>query len=186
MQQVSTQRGLTFVLALTAALAASSCGYALAGRGSFLPQDIRVVGIPLLENKTTQQRVEQKITEKIRNEFIDRGAGKYKIVPTTGGADAVLTGTITSITTQAVGLTEQQFASRYLVTVTMRVQFTDARNSQVIWSNEALTFSQEYDLGRRGSGQVEGVVLLEEEAPALERLASDLGRSVVTSILEAF
>ena len=177
-----THSGPAVVLA--AALAASSCGYALAGRGSFLPQDIRVVSIPLLENKTTQPRVEQKITEKIRSEFINRG--KYTIVYTTGGADAVLTGAITTINIQAVGLTDQQVASRYLFTVTMRVQFTDSRNSQVLWSNEALTFSQEYDLGTRRSGQAEGSVLLEEEGPALERLSNDLGRSVVTSILEAF
>ena len=184
MQEVSAHRGLTFVL--MAAIAASSCGYALAGRGSFLPQDIRVVGIPLLENKTPQQRVEQKITEKIRTEFIDRGAGKYDIVPTTGGVDAVLTGAITNINVQAIGLTDRQVASRYLFTVTMRVQFTDSRNSQVLWSNEALTFSQEYDLGSRRSGQAEGTVLLEEEGPALDRLAGDLARTVVTSILEAF
>ena len=171
-------------LVVAAAVAASSCGYALAGRGSFLPQDIRVVGIPLLENRTTHQRVEQKITEKIRSEFINRG--KYTIVYTTGGADAVLTGAITNINVQAVGLTDQQIASRYLFTVTMRVQFTDSRNSQVLWSNDALTFSQEYELPTRRTGQTEGSVLLEEEGPALERLSNDLGRSVVTSILEAF
>jgi hypothetical protein len=168
---------------LAAAIMASGCGYSLAGRGSFLPADIKVVGIPLLENRTARARVEQVMTEKIRNEFINRG-NKYKIVPTTSGADAVLSGTITGIDYQAIGLTgQQQQASRYLFTITMRVQFTDSRNSQVLWSNEALVFREEYDLKARGT---DSVVLLEEEGPAMERLSADLARSVVTAILEAF
>ena len=180
---MKVMQGLTLIL--IAAITASGCGYALAGRGTFLPADIKIVGIPLLENRTTTARLEQKMTEKIRNEFIDRG--KYQIVYTTNGAHAVLSGAITGISFQPVGLTEQQQASRYLFTVTMRVQFTDARNNQVLWSNEALTFREEYDLKTRSSnGQLDGAVLLEQEGPAFDRLSADLARSVVTAILEAF
>ena len=60
-------------LILTLALASSGCGYALAGRGSFLPDYIRVVGIPPIENRSTFLQVEQVLTEKIRTEFIGRG-----------------------------------------------------------------------------------------------------------------
>jgi hypothetical protein len=173
------------VLIVAAAITASGCGYALAGRGSFLPADIKVVGIPLLENRTTRLRVEQVMTEKIRTEFINR-ARRYDFRPTTAGADAVLSGTIMGIDLQAVGLTDQQQASRYLFTVTMRVLFTDTRNGQVLWANEALTFREEYDLKTRGNGQLDGAVLLEQEGPAVERLSTDLARAVVTAILEAF
>ena len=175
-------RSLTLIV--VAAAAASNCGYALAGRGSFLPTDIRVVGIPLLENGTAIPRLEQTFTEKVRKEFIDRS--KYSIVYTTSGADAVLSGAITSFVNTPVGFTEQQLASRYQFTVTMRVRFTDSRNSQVLWSNDALTFRGEYDLKTRGNTQVEGTVLLEQEGPAVERLANDLARHVVSAILEAF
>jgi hypothetical protein len=174
--------------ALVAVLAcvASGCGYALAGRGSFLPADIRIVGIPLLENRTTTPRIEQIVTEKIRTEFI--GRGKYEIVPTAGGADAVLSGAVTAIVIQAAGLTnQQQQASRYVFNVTMRIQFTDSRSGEVLWSNDALTFSDQYDLRTtRSDTQLEGAVLLEQEGPAFDRLATDLARSVVTAILEAF
>jgi hypothetical protein len=59
--------------ALGLALSGSGCGYALAGRGAFLPTDIQVVGIPPLVNRTTFFDVEQILTEKTRNEFIGRG-----------------------------------------------------------------------------------------------------------------
>jgi hypothetical protein len=174
------------LLAVVLALPASGCGYALAGRGSFLPADIRVVGIPLLENRTPIQRLDQIITDKVRTEFIQRGS-KYTIISAASGADAVLSGAITNVRFDAVGLDQQlASASRYLITVTMRVQFTDTRNSQVLWSNEALTFREEYDLKTRGNGQVDGAVLLEQEGPAMDRMAGDLARSVVSAILEAF
>ena len=160
------------------------CGYALAGRGSFLPADIRVVGIPLLENRTPIQRIDQAITEKVRTEFI--GRNKYTIIPAAGGVDAVLSGAIISFVSQPVGLDQQlASASRYRFTVTMRVQFTDSRNGEVLWSNEALTFSEEYDVRTRG-GALESAVLIEQEGPAIDRLATDLARHVVSSILEAF
>jgi hypothetical protein len=68
----------------------------------------------------------------------------------------------------------------------MRVQFTDSRNGQVLWSNEALTFREEYDLKTRNDAQAQGAVLLEQEGPAFDRLGTDLARSVVSAILEAF
>jgi hypothetical protein len=179
---VGVMRRATFVV--VAALLTSSCGYSLAGRGSFLPTDIRVVGIPLLENRTSIPRIDQIFTEKIRTEFIDRGK-RYTILPTSSGAHAVLSGTINTIFIQPAGL-DQQLASRYAFTVTMRVQFTDSRNGQVLWSNEALTFREEYDLKTAVNGQLEGAVVLEQEGPAFDRLATDLARTVVSAILEAF
>jgi hypothetical protein len=172
-------------LVVVAIMASSGCGYALAGRGSFLPADIRVVGIPLLENRTPIQRIDQTITEKVRTEFI--GRGKYEIVPGTGGVHAVLSGAILSFVSQPVGLDQQlASASRYRFTVTMRVQFTDSRSGEVLWSNETLTFSEEYDVRTRGGTQLEGAVLIEQEGPAVDRLATDLARAVVSAILEAF
>lgn len=172
------------VLALVAAaLLTTGCGYALAGRGSFLPAYIRVVGIPPLENRTTFQ-VDQLITERIRTEFI--GRGKYSVVPTETGAQAVLTGTITSVTVQPVGFTDAQFASRYLFMLTMSVAFTDATTNEVLWSNDALAFRGEYDLQTRSNVALEGASFSDRERQSMERIATDVARTVVTAILEAF
>lgn len=169
---------------LLASFALTGCGYALAGRGSFLPADIRTVAIPQLVNRTPFFDVEQILTEKIRAEFI--GRGKYEIVTEPAGADAVLTGEVLSIIVQPVGFTEQQLASRYLFTLTMRVAFTDARTSEVLWSNDALTFREEYELATRGATALEGAAFLDQERSAFDRIASDIARTVVTAILEAF
>ena len=55
------------------------CGYSLAGRGSFLPDYIKTIGIPMFANRTAVFNLETQLTEKVRAEFI--GRGKYKILP---------------------------------------------------------------------------------------------------------
>ena len=172
------------IAVLIVALLTSGCGYALAGRGSFLPEYIRVVGIPPLQNLTTFFQVEQILTEKVRTEFI--GRGRYTVLPTESGAHAVLSGAIVSITVQPVGFTEQQLASRYLFTLTMRVQFTDATTNEVLWSNDSLTFREEYDLSTRSNTAIEGSAFLDQERTSFERISSDVARTVVSAILEAF
>jgi len=172
------------LLAAISVLAAPGCGYSLAGRGSFLPDYIRVVGIPPLVNNSTFFQVEQILTEKIRTEFI--GRGRYTVVPNAEGADAVVTGAVTSITVQPVGFTEQQLASRYLFTLTMRVEFTDVRTTKVLWANQSLTFREEYELTTRSNTALEGATFLTQERNSFDRISDDVARTVVTAIVEAF
>jgi len=166
------------------ALASSDCGYALAGRGSFLPTYIHTVGVLPLENHSTYLQTEQLLTEKVRAEFI--GRGKYAVVNERTGADAVLTGEIASISVQPVGLTDQQLASRYLFTLQMKVQFTDARTNEVLWSNDSLIFRDEYELSTRSNTALAGDVFIDQERSSFDRIATDIARSVVTAIVEAF
>ena len=74
---------------------------------------------------------------------------------------------------------------RYIFTVTMRAQFTDARNNEVVWSNDSLVFREEYSLNL-GSVALEGATFLDTQAPAFDRISTDIARTLVTAILEAF
>ena len=60
-------------------LLAGGCGYSLAGRGSFLPDYIKTIGVPAFGNRTTVFNLETQLTQKVRAEFI--GRGKYQVVP---------------------------------------------------------------------------------------------------------
>lgn len=161
----------------------SSCGYALAGRGTFLPAHIQTIGIPQLQNRSAHAQVEQVLTERIRTEFI--GRGRYTIVADAAGSDAVLSGEITGISVAPAAFTDQQLGSRYLFTMTMAVRFTDAQSNEVLWADEALTFREEYELSTGGPAG-DGAVLLDQESGVVDRIASDVARTVVTAILEAF
>ena len=174
-----------FVVTLAAALGSAGCGYALAGRGSFLPTDIRVVGIPPLVNRTTFFDVEQILTEKIRNEFI--GRGKYRVAPEAAGADAVLNAEITSITLSPVAFTTAQLASRYQFVLTMKVDFTDNRVNKSLWANDSLSFTGEYDLtSGTGDPTINASTFVDQQRSSFDRIATDVARTVVTAIVEAF
>jgi hypothetical protein len=172
-------------LALASALVSGGCGYALAGRGSFLPTDIRVVGIPPLMNRTTYFDVEQILTEKIRNEFI--GRGKYRVVPEAANADAVLNAEITSITLSPVAFTSTQLASRYQFVLTMKVDFVDNRVNKSLWANDAYAFTGEYDLtSGTGDAAINAATFVDQQRSSFDRIANDIARTVVTAIVEAF
>jgi hypothetical protein len=177
-----TRRELLTVLA--GAGASASCGYSLAGRGSFLPDYIRVIGIPLFLNRTPYVTVEQIFTEKVRVEFQSRG--RYRINPTEEGADGVVRGDIVGISLAPVGFTDAQLATRYRFTVAVSVKFDDMQQKKTLWENPALSFSDEYELASTTSINVIGAAFLDQERVAIDRLSTDFARSVVQAILEAF
>jgi hypothetical protein len=167
-----------------AALAAGACGYALAGRGSFLPDHIRSIAIPLFANRTPFLAVELMFTERVRVEFQSRG--NYSVQPNEPGADGVVRGEIMAIGAAPVGFSDQQLATRYRFTVTVSVKFDDLTQNKTLWENPALSFSDEYDLASRNSVGLDTAAFLEQERAAIDRLSTDFARSVVSAILEAF
>jgi hypothetical protein len=173
-------------IALLAALCVEftpGCGYALAGRGSFLPDYIRTIGIPVFSNRTPIFNLETLLTEKVRAEFI--GRGKYKIVPETAGVDAVLTAEVSSATLVPISFSTQQLASRYALTLAARVELRDLRENRMLWENPSLIFRQEYE-AQSGPSATDAAAFFGHDANALDRMSSDFARTIVSAILEAF
>ncbi len=161
----------------------SGCGYSLAGRGSFLPDYIRTIGIPTFVNRTTLFNLETQLTDKIRAEFI--GRGRYRIVPDTQNVDAVLTGELTGVNIAPLSFTSQQLASRYTITMSARVELRDQRENKVLWENPSLVFRQEYE-PTGGQTATDPTAFFGQDQNALERMTIEFSRSIVSAILEAF
>ena len=181
-------RRALLVCVFAAALASSGCGYALAGRGNFLPSYIRIIGIPSFENHTSFFQMAQLVTDKVRTEFI--GRGNYKIVPEATGADAVLVGAVTDARIVPTNFSAEQQASRYTITVTANIQLRDVAKDVVLWSNPAVSIREEYDATSTttsdATGFVDPAAFFTQESNALERISNEFSRSIVSAILEAF
>jgi outer membrane lipopolysaccharide assembly protein LptE/RlpB len=177
------RRLFAFVLAPLVLVPLAGCGYALAGRGSALPANIKTIGVPLFTNATTVFDVEQTLTQRVRLEFI--GRGRYKVVPEEAGADAVLKGDITGISIRPTAFDSNQQASRYEITVIVKVEFRDLTTDKVLYENPAQTFKEEYEV-TTGQSASDPQTFLGQNSNALERLATDFAKTVVTSVLEAF
>lgn len=165
-------------------LSSSACGYSLAGRGSFLPSYIRTIGVPTFVNRTSIFNLETLLTQKVRSEFI--GRGKYQILPQDTGVDATLTGEVTSvIITPASFATGTNLASRYAITMTARIELKDLRENKVLWENPSVMFRQEHD-ATSGRNVTDPTAFFQQDANALDRMASEFARTIVSAILEAF
>ena len=177
------RNGVRSVL-LCAAVVCSGCGYALAGQGSFLPDYVQRIGVPLFENTTTVFEIEQILTQRVRSEFI--GRGPFTVVAAETGVDAVLEGTISQITIQPATFTAGQQASQYIFTLRAAIVFRDLTTDEILWENPALIFSDAYEVASGTGGQLDANTFFGQQSNAMERIARDFAGTVVSSILEAF
>lgn len=178
-----TRTGFSLGVLGVLCVGAAGCGYALAGRGSFLPAYIKTIGVPTFANKTTVFNLETTLTQKVRSEFI--GRGKYTVLPEASGVDALLTGEISSISIQPASFTANQLAARYVITMSARIELRDMKANAVLWENPSLFFRQEYD-ATTGTNALDVNAFFGQDANALERLNTEFARAIVSAILEAF
>lgn len=171
------------VLAVLCGGFCSGCGYALAGKGSFLPSYIETIGVPTFTNRTTVFNLETELTQKVRSEFIGRGS--YRILPDATGVDAVLIGEVLSATPNVLSFTPGQLASRYAITVAARVELRDLRENKVLWENPNLIFRQEYE-AQSGTSALDPAAFYGQDRDAMDRMSTDFARTIVSAILEAF
>ncbi len=166
-------------LLLVLLAATFGCGYHTTAHSVRLPDSVKTIAVPAFTNQTQTYKVEQTLTAAIVREFTTRT--KFRIVnDATPDADATLHGTV--VLAEAAPLTydsQTGRASTALVTVTMRVSLVD-RKGGVLFDNHNYTFREEYQVSREVSS------FFEEDAPALDRLARDVARTLVSSIVEAY
>jgi hypothetical protein len=159
------------------------CGYALAGRGSFLPAYVRTIGVPTFINRTTVFNLETMLTQKVRAEFI--GRGKYQILPQNSGVDALLTGEVTAVSITPASFNPQQLATRYAITMTAKIELRDMKENKILWENASVMFRQEYE-ATGGANALDPAAFFQQDANAFERMSTEFARTIVSAILEAF
>ena len=167
---------------VVAALAASiACGYSLAGRGSFLPPHIKVIGVPTFANLTSVPDVERRVSDRVRSELI--GRGRYKVESTGTAVDAIIVGEITSVRFEQAGLNDQRLATASVLVLTAKVEFRDVASNKVLWSNPSLQLRERFE----NLGTVtDPNAFFGQDVNALERIAAEFARILVSAILEAF
>ena len=171
------------LVAIMSAMAASGCGYALSGRGSYLPAHIKIIGVPLFVNNTPVFDIEQKVTAKVQAELT--GRGRYEVRPDRQGVDAVLIGEILAVSVAPAAFNSNQQATRYAVTLVAKVEFRDLKNNKEIWANPQLVFTEQYDVTTTQTA-TDPNAFLGSNVNAMDRLASEFARTVVSAILESF
>jgi len=169
-------RKFIFSIFLTlSVVAASGCGYRLAGK-NLNNGEGRTVAIPTFANRTTTYRIEQRLTEAVRREFVRRT--RFKVVPVEAG-DLVVTGEVLSFTAVPIIFNQQGRGSSYSILVDLNVRLTDTMTGMVLFQNDRWTFRDVFELAQNSNEFV-----LEDTA-ATDRLARRFASSLVASVLHS-
>ena len=159
----------------------TGCGYTLVGQGN-LPDHIKTIAIPVFENTTLEEGIEQSITNAAVQEFV-RG-GKVKLV-SEDKADAVLTGKIISYKTEGVqyqNVDDKTEITTYKLTVAVNVELKDLVNDTVLWKSDGLSEDQDYE----GGPLIGATEEKDNESEALSVIAKDLAGKIRTLSTEGF
>jgi len=166
-------------LSITLAGMLSGCGYHLAGSATHVPPNVRTLAVPIFANKTQAYQTEIVFTGAVIHELNART--KYEIVSAEhADADATLHGTILSQSIAPLTYdTATGQSSSYLITIIASVSLT-ARDGRVLYANNNLTFRQQYQSTQDLAS------FIQEDSPAVNRLAKDFAAAVVSDMLESF
>ncbi|HXP69608.1 MAG TPA: LPS assembly lipoprotein LptE [Candidatus Dormibacteraeota bacterium] len=170
-----------FALSLVAlvGIICAGCGYHVAGRASRLPSEWSSIAIPAFKNDTTRYRIEQRLTEAVIREFIERT--KYRIVQNVESADGVLHGEVRSVETNPVIFNSTTGeVELMIVTIHTKVLLVDNKTSKPLYESDDMVFRDEYQI----SSDVQS--FFDEQSPALGRMARDFAAKLVSNVVENF
>jgi outer membrane lipopolysaccharide assembly protein LptE/RlpB len=173
-------RGILLTLCLLIP-ALTGCDYHTAGAATHLPANVRTLAVPVFATKAQAFHTEMAFTKAVVRELDTRT--KYRIMQSDKempDADATLTGTILS--QSASPLTYDSSSgqtSSYLVTITAKVVLK-AHDGRILYQNDAMAYREQYQSTQDLSG------FIQEDSPAVQRLARDFAQALVSDILESF
>ena len=163
------------------ALASAGCGYALVGRGSFLPDNIRKISFPTFKNSTPRVGLEQRLSAAVARELASRG--RFSVSAKSGEGDAELAGDIVGFALYPVAADALGRATKYQIEITAKVSLTTLPDGKVLWKNDSYAFRENYEVAGGGVGASNFADL---ENVAIDAEADRFAQSLVTSVLEGF
>jgi len=165
-------------LLLIPALFLSGCGYHAAGSASHLPANVRTIAVPVFATRAQQFHTEFAFTQATITELNSRT--KYRVLNKDEDADATLHGTILAETASPLTYDSSSGqTSSYLITITARVVL-NAHDGHILYQNNSLLFREQYQSTQ------DLTAFIQENGPAVQRIAHDFAQTVVANILESF
>jgi len=161
---------------LAIALQAASCGYALVGRGTALPPDVRSIRIPVFDNASAEPGIENVVTREVRAKFIQDG--RMSVVDETG-ADSALTGVIEKYELKPLAYDGQGNVSSYMSELRVLVVHRTPGAGRV-FARRRVDFREIYNVDASVSGS-EG-----QRMAALNRTAGAAAESILSLVVESF
>ena len=158
----------------------AGCGYHPVGSGTHLPPDIGSIDVPTFQTKVVNYHTEVAFTNAVVHELTSRTKDRVTESDKPHAADATLRGTILTETYTPITYNSQTGeSSTYLITVTASVVLT-AADGKILYKNNHFRFRAQYQ------ETADLTSFIQEDRPAVNRMARDFAQSLVSDILESF
>lgn len=162
-----------------AAVLLAGCGYHVTGKADLLPSTLHTIAVPAWTNLTPRYKLADRLPAAITREFINRT--RYAVVADPAQADAVLNGAVVNIFAYPTVIDQRtgRAAGMQLIVI-LQLKLTERATGKVLYDRQTFEARQRYEIS------IDPVAYFEESSPALDRLAQEVARSVVSGVLEAF
>ncbi len=165
------------IAALVIFVVAAGCGYHFAGMGLTAPEGVRTIAITVLDNRTSESGIETVFTSDITYEFT-----RSKVLRVVGKdtADAVLSGTIMSLSEETIAYTASYDSAERRVIITLDLALKRA-DGNVIWSNKSLSDKEAFKVDPSDKLATE-----KNKRVAIEAISDRLAEKIHNRILQGF
>lgn len=155
------------------------CGYHIAGRANLLPGNIRTIAVPAFGNATSRYKLADRMRAGVAHELIART--RYRVVADPDQADAVIEGVLVSFAAYPTTFDQKTGrASGVQAVVTLSITLRDRATGAAIFTRPSMEVRERYEIA------TDPAAYFEESDTAMERVARDVARSVVSAILSSF
>ncbi len=154
-----------------------ACGYQLRGKGGFWPPQMKKIQVPVFKNSSGRFELDLKLTRSVINELVARMG--VVIVSEHSQADGLLSGEVRSFEVRPIAFSPAGAATRFKITITTSVVFSDLINQKVLFSDDNFVYTEEYEIP-------EGMDYETMETRAIDRAAEKYARQLVVSLVEGF
>jgi len=156
---------------------ASACGTDVAYKptAQILPQHVRRLALRTAVNKTQQFGLEDKLSLRVRDEFLRDG--RYPLVPEPE-AQGIVWMTISRYILTAVQYDATQAATAYKLRILVDLQFIDKSTNQILWEEKNLEGTLSFPALTLRGGM--------SEEQAREQIWDILSRSIVKRVVDGF
>jgi len=162
----------SFLPALVLLLATGLAGCTYSFTGSSVPPHLKTVSIPLFDDQSNS--AEPTLREDITNRLIERFRQDNSLeVSDQGGSDAVLEGTIASLTDQPTVVTAGESVQKARITITVSATFRDMKLKKTLFDRNFTSWG-EYDIG------ADPAIRMEALTTAIEKLTEDILQDAVS------
>ena len=122
----------------------TGCSYHFMPAGEHIGTRIQKVFVDTFSNRSSEAYMENYLRKAFIDEFIE--GRRFKLVGKPEMADAVLKGSVKSLTTSHLSYDINNIAVEERVTMTMEVIFEEQDTHEIVWSNKDISGMEDYQI----------------------------------------